>query len=93
MRFPPEPSLVQAEQIQFPQSFIIGEVLEPFDLPHGSSGLTLKAQCLSYVGGPRLGHSTPNGAFMRAVRGDSLLPAQYHTSADCSPRCYWLSRL
>ena len=62
MRFPPEPSLVQAEQIHFPQSFIIGEVLEPFDLPHGSSGLTLKAQCLSYAGGPRLGHSTPDEA-------------------------------
>lgn len=67
-------SLLFSEQIQFPQSFTIGEVLQPFDLPHGSSRPTLKSQYLSYFGDPRLGCSTPAETSQGRVEWDDHLP-------------------
>jgi len=61
-KFSPEPSLVQAEQPQLSQPFLIEEVLQPLGSSlWPSSGPAPTAPCPACVGDSRAGCSTPGG--------------------------------
>ena len=72
-------SLLQAKQSQFPQPFLIWEVLQP------SSGPTPSVQCLSCTGGPRPGCSTPDEASEEPSRGGQSPPS------PCWPLLFYCS--
>ena len=55
-------SHLQVEQAQLLQPIFIGEALQPsWGSSWPSSGHSLKTPCLSCIGGPRPGSSTPDG--------------------------------
>jgi len=67
----PEPSLLQAEQPQFPQPFLIGRgVPVPSPSLWPFAGLSPVCPCLSRTGEPRTGHSTPGEASPVLSRGE-----------------------
>ena len=66
-------SLLQAKHPKLSRLILVGEVLQPFDHPHGPP-LDLLQQLLA-LRGPRPRHSTPDGPYKgRAERQSPPLP-------------------
>jgi len=61
-----EPSFLQTEQPQFPQPVFIGEVLQPFDLPHELSLSVLQNLHIFLVLGPQAWMQYSIGILTRA---------------------------
>ena len=72
----PEPSLLQAKQSQFPQSFLLGEVLQPSGHLNGPRLGPFKELCVFFLlGAPGLGAVLHMGPHRKSrVEGDTPLP-------------------
>ena len=82
----PQPSLLQAEQPQIPQPFLIAEVLQPSDHFCGPPLDLFQHPCLSCARGSRAGCRTSGGVSPEQSRGAESPPS------PCWPRCFWCSQ-
>jgi len=72
---PSKPCLLEAEQSQLSQHFLVVEMFQSLNSCHGPSLDSLQFICLSCIGEPRTGHSTPGVTSPVLCRGEGSSPS------------------